>query len=292
MRGALRAIEDRQETRGIIPAYAGSTGVDGKMWPWYEDHPRVCGEHTAASMGLSGEAGSSPRMRGALMSCTVPTLCYRIIPAYAGSTGSYEARVYMQQDHPRVCGEHTEACGMKTLSRGSSPRMRGARAPARLAISLSGIIPAYAGSTKRAEARRDELIRQGIIPAYAGSTTTSLALQRLPWDHPRVCGEHGFRRWCLHLFAGSSPRMRGAHQQGRSGQARGRIIPAYAGSTKCKGAGVRRVQDHPRVCGEHYGRFRHVHLGRGSSPRMRGAPSFQPPWTRPPRIIPAYAGST
>ena len=40
------------------------------------------------------------------MSCTVPTLCYRIIPAYAGSTGSYEARVYMQQDHPRVCGEH------------------------------------------------------------------------------------------------------------------------------------------------------------------------------------------
>ena len=50
--------------------------------------------------------------------------------------------------------------------------------------------------------------------------------------------------------------------------------------------------DHPRVCGEHFILARIPLVGRGSSPRMRGAPAS--PGTIPSTsgIIPAYAGST
>ena len=50
---------------------------------------------------------------------------------------------------------------------------------------------------------------QGIIPAYAGNTRRVVCLYALRGDHPRVCGEHppydptGCAAW------GSSPRMRG-----------------------------------------------------------------------------------
>ena len=50
------------------------------------------------------------------------------------------------------------------------------------------------------------------------------------------------------------------------------IIPAYAGSTKSRGASTGSLRDHPRVCGEH----------RNIEPDARIAVG----------IIPAYAGST
>ena len=72
----------------------------------------------------------------------------------------------------------------------------------------------------------------------------------------------------------------------------GRIIPAYAGSTLGVPLGYYGTGDHPRVCGEHFILARIPLVGRGSSPRMRGAPAS--PGTIPSTsgIIPAYAGST
>ena len=70
-----------------------------------------------------------------------------------------------------------------------------------------------------------------IIPAYAGSTAGLCFTASRPWDHPRVCGEHGracARHWQVQ---GSSPRMRGALVRFLQRQDKGGIIPAYAGST-------------------------------------------------------------
>ena len=52
------------------------------------------------------------------------------------------------------------------------------------------------------------------------------------------------------------------------------------------------VRDHPRVCGEHYYLYIAPRIEQGSSPRMRGTPSFS--WEQCVRagIIPAYAGNT
>ena len=76
----------------------------------------------------------------------------------------------------------------------------------------------------------------------------------------------------------------------RSG--RGRIIPADAGSTIGTCSGTRVWADHPRGCGEH--RLWHWRrcFDRGSSPRMRGAPTDGINHGDGERIIPADAGST
>ena len=50
MRGALRRLGSRRDDPGIIPAYAGSTGMIGMSRALTEDHPRVCGEHGATIM--------------------------------------------------------------------------------------------------------------------------------------------------------------------------------------------------------------------------------------------------
>ena len=49
---------------GIIPAYAGNTGLLVCPCANGGDHPRVCGEHQKLSLCRHVLAGSSPRMRG------------------------------------------------------------------------------------------------------------------------------------------------------------------------------------------------------------------------------------
>ena len=86
--------------------------------------------------------------------------------------------------------------------------------------------------------------------------------------------------------------MRGAPIPRLSDTTDGRIIPAYAGSTKAKVDGNAVDGDHPRVCGEHYTAPCACLLTPGSSPRMRGAPRTLPIGHGIGGIIPAYAGST
>ena len=208
-------------------------------------------------------------MRGALAGRQEWRHCLRIIPAYAGSTLIVPGRRLSARDHPRVCGEHVINGIHMTAAEGSSPRMRGARAATRAASQPFGIIPAYAGST--------------------GWVTSRWHCRG---DHPRVCGEHTTNSEKSATFSGSSPRMRGALQTPQGPQGQGRIIPAYAGSTRGRSCRVPGARDHPRVCGEHpqvNGSFvRYV----GSSPRMRGAHIGVLDVLPVSRIIPAYAGST
>ena len=208
MRGTRVMQCDNRACGGIIPAYAGNTIQMRKAIFNNRDHPRVCGEHpwylTSTPSG------------------------WRIIPAYAGNTCPHSDYVTPTRDHPRVCGEHVFGQLVCVRPLGSSPRMRGTRVHRLPERCRPGIIPAYAGNTRRMH-RRDEANR----------------------DHPRVCGEHFMAFMQQDDASGSSPRMRGTPFRRHGEFRRTGIIPAYAGNTEARSTPACPKWDHPRVCGEH-----------------------------------------
>ena len=132
------------------------------------DHPRMRGEHPSSRAALIATRGSSPHARGAQPSDLRAEGCEGIIPACAGSTLTFAVRNRIRRDHPRMRGEHSGIASCIWRATGSSPHARGARQVHRAHQKGCGIIPACAGSTRRA--RRFEHTR---------------------WDHPRMRGEHG-----------------------------------------------------------------------------------------------------
>ena len=110
----------------IIPADAGSTAMTKGLAYLSGDHPRGCGEHTCGAVSGCQNRGSSPRMRGALLSSGWSGPDRWIIPADAGSTRTRRRECWPTWDHPRGCGEHSRSNCAMTANMGSSPRMRGA----------------------------------------------------------------------------------------------------------------------------------------------------------------------
>ena len=191
------------------------------------------------------------------------------IPAYAGSTRTSATPTGTAPDHPRIRGEHGSGQDGKRCGVGSSPHTRGARPSACRSCRRRGIIPAYAGSTRRGSPRR-----------------------RSPADHPRIRGEHCTLVHDAFKNTGSSPHTRGARPLPDRSQARQRIIPAYAGSTPEQRRRPPCGADHPRIRGEHPVILARLVAIRGSSPHTRGAQSTSTVRPRSVGIIPAYAGST
>ena len=204
------------------------------------------GTHPPANSRKS-TTGSSPRMRGTPLRDVALLGMLGIIPAYAGNTYWWFAYSQAAGDHPRVCGEHFLVPSIGFTGEGSSPRMRGT--PAKT-VSEYGLV--------------------GIIPAYAGNTCSASIKSPSTRDHPRVCGEHPHMYATLHISEGSSPRMRGTHDDNTNQQEGRGIIPAYAGNTMGRMVCRLRPGDHPRVCGEHPADCRRAPTPSGSSPRMRG----------------------
>ena len=169
-RGARSARWRRGPCRRIIPAYAGSTTGASFSKIGITDHPRIRGEHPLEIDSLSTEKGSSPHTRGARQSAEWGQQKARIIPAYAGSTARSPCTYPSMADHPRIRGEHLDVQDRLSPMAGSSPHTRGARRLRSVRDRRAGIIPAYAGSTRKSS-RGFSL--GGIIPAYAGSTTGS-----------------------------------------------------------------------------------------------------------------------
>ena len=112
------------------------------------------------------------------------------------------------------------------------------------------------------------------------------------WDHPRIRGEHDRHGLARTGRAGSSPHTRGARGRRRVGWSWSGIIPAYAGSTNLRKSDRIPSPDHPRIRGEHKSILTDRSMPVGSSPHTRGAPVVASRGCVPPRIIPAYAGST
>ena len=91
-------------------------------------------------------------------------------------------------------------------------------------------------------------------------------------DHPRIRGEHAPIFDISDRNLGSSPHTRGARRTGTPSRPRGRIIPAYAGSTPLtdeKGAGARII---PAYAGSTCQMPMALLPWTGSSPHTRGAP--------------------
>ena len=194
---------------------------------------------------------------------------WRIIPAYAGSTAAFPRRAMQSSDHPRIRGEHTPSPRRAARRTGSSPHTRGAH---------------------QERLRRHQ--RRRIIPAYAGSTSGIPKAACSNADHPRIRGEHPWSAPSSRALSGSSPHTRGAPSSRMNSSKISGIIPAYAGSTRCRCRFPASRRDHPRIRGEHSLRIVATPRRRGSSPHTRGAPSATRTNSRNSRIIPAYAGST
>ena len=168
----------------------------------------MCGEHWSQCRVCAPVEGSSPHVRGALVSSFIKTIQCGIIPACAGSTRLVLPLLRTFRDHPRMCGEHGGVNNYNNPTLGSSPHVRGAHAMTGEKTQVYGIIPACAGSTfdmieilrqigdhprMCGEHVRRQSVRQlltGIIPACAGSTQTHRLHDQPRRDHPRMCGEH------------------------------------------------------------------------------------------------------
>ena len=330
MRGTPLQETHRPRPNGIIPAYAGNTPDVARRACLSGDHPRVCGEHPLWLSRSRFGVGSSPRMRGTLCRCCRTRFRLGIIPAYVGNTDLTSGEQNSTRDHPRVCGEHGEIDVCMAGNMGSSPRMRGTRQERVERRGRLGIIPAYAGNTRRestaAQYPEDHprvcgehfhswfgtvhglgssprmrgtrninprrTFRMGIIPAYAGNTGRDRIRLHPPRDHPRVCGEHHGAVEPRNCHPGSSPRMRGTRQLVGWRTPESGIIPAYAGNTRAQPASLPANWDHPRVCGEHSTSSKPPDVMSGSSPRMRGTRSWRDCRAARAGIIPAYAGNT
>ena len=206
--GALRPSATIGLGCGIIPACAGSTLFCHRFFGRFRDHPRMCGEHLPESAICGHSRGSSPHVRGAQFRGEFVDHLVGIIPACAGSTTGVAASAKVTRDHPRMCGEHGRLATMPCRSPGSSPHVRGAQRLERQSCSLSGIIPACAGSTSWETLRRSSIR-----------------------DHPRMCGEHPLVTSSASPSAGSSPHVRGAQSADEVEVELRGIIPACAGST-------------------------------------------------------------
>ena len=247
MRGKPPTLGPARWPTRIIPAHAGQT-----IWRHEErvrppDHPRACGANVHDIAEQPATRGSSPRMRGKRGDPRAHRPAERIIPAHAGQTSTARTSSSTRTDHPRACGANRFRTLRKSVTIGSSPRMRGKHID---------------GGHKREHVR--------IIPAHAGQTGAQGGGHVRGADHPRACGAN----WrCTHwrrVPAGSSPRMRGKHDAHADSSGDIRIIPAHAGQTRTVGAGARIWADHPRACGANWLTVDEKSYRNGSSPRMRG----------------------
>ena len=215
-----------QKTR-ITPAYAGKSKRIAPSSVLFGDHPRVCGEKESARPARHAAWGSPPRMRGKEVGKHVLLCSGRITPAYAGKRGRTALTTMCRRDHPRVCGEKYAQGKAKDEEVGSPPRMRG---------KVSQFVNLFGGD--------------GITPAYAGKSGLPLKVCKYKEDHPRVCGEKIVFRFSYPCVTGSPPRMRGKVSSSVVSPVSMRITPAYAGKSLQVRSQARRLQDHPRVCGE------------------------------------------
>ena len=131
----------------ITPAYAGKTCCHCHSYRPPVDHPRVCGKDYLFKNSTEGHVGSPPRMRERQGYLLLNFGNHRITPAYAGKTGMGNKRIYLLQDHPRVCGKDKTFDPKAQDFVGSPPRMRERLFRAGKSLAARGITPAYAGKT-------------------------------------------------------------------------------------------------------------------------------------------------
>ncbi len=172
-----------------------------------------------------------------------------ITPAGAGKTGFAFACAFLDEDHPRRCGENHRRALRGTENAGSPPQVRGKPAV--------GI---------------DSIYTRRITPAGAGKTHVFRFSRHPEEDHPRRCGENRGLERIMHWATGSPPQVRGKLNHHVRLAIRRGITPAGAGKTR-RYAGFRSSnRDHPRRCGENARELYQEQYALGSPPQVRGKP--------------------
>ena len=135
-------------------------------------------------------------------------------------------------------------------------------------------------------------INDGITPACAGKSLIRSRTGGLCRDHPRVCGEKGFRERVGRRCPGSPPRVRGKDSLLMLLSSLSRITPACAGKRSSFPVSRLLSRDHPRVCGEKSTSAIHRSGLTGSPPRVRGKGNYSAGTERIRGITPACAGKS
>ena len=86
MRGKLSQSQMFTRPRRLIPAHAGKTATGNAYIKVERAHPRACGENLLGGSCRMRGGGSSPRMRGKLVSTSIVIAVRGLIPAHAGKT--------------------------------------------------------------------------------------------------------------------------------------------------------------------------------------------------------------
>ena len=232
-------------------------------------HPRSRGEHVVPESKHVLFLGSSPLARGTRGVWVGGQPVQRFIPARAGNTSSGSAPTRRPTVHPRSRGEHYRRRANPLPATGSSPLARGTRH----------------GRAQAPEVRR-------FIPARAGNTAAARARRCGPPVHPRSRGEHTREGTDLVEYTGSSPLARGTPARGYRGIEHDRFIPARAGNTGRSPSSRCRMTVHPRSRGEHGSLPSRPDTANGSSPLARGTPGSRCCRSARSRFIPARAGNT
>ena len=178
---------------GIIPAGAGNSVRRAMPARARRDHPRRRGELPTTIERNLEPMGSSPQARGTPGFRMLARVRRGIIPAGAGNSGARSCDAVIVGDHPRRRGELHRVRQDPLDDAGSSPQARGTHSAAGDRGALVGIIPAGAGNSSYARARRAD-----------------------GWDHPRRRGELVAGSECGGHCGGSSPQARGTPTPSKS----------------------------------------------------------------------------
>ena len=105
-RGKRARVERVSVASGLIPAWAGKTGLGDDAPGIYAAHPRVGGENPVSCAGRKVTLGSSPRGRGKPRLVRWAQGHAGLIPAWAGKTSASIVTMTFEPAHPRVGGEN------------------------------------------------------------------------------------------------------------------------------------------------------------------------------------------
>ena len=125
VRGTVHGGPRGREGWRITPACAGNSWHRHSHRIERSDHPRVCGEQSAAPSMMARPLGSPPRVRGTGDFSIDVKQSIWITPACAGNSRVIGSAAYPGSDHPRVCGEQLYLVIVKRNEEGSPPRVRG-----------------------------------------------------------------------------------------------------------------------------------------------------------------------
>ena len=224
-------------------------------------------------------------MRGKETTLVISDTPSGITPACAGKSGCRWCSRSRSKDHPRACGEKRSKFIRKQDVKGSPPRMRG-KVGAQIHLGLLvGITPACAGkSGKRLHPQAPEKDH----PRVCGEKSLESLRRSPPEDHPRVCGEKRHLSSISDFVIGSPPRVRGKVRVQAPVQEHRGITPDCAGKSGRESGTRACCRDHPRVCGEKYGRKTAMAFQYGITPacagksRLSGCPGSA--WWDHPRV--------